>query len=49
MTREAGMSLESPSQLHEARAFDRAPRGSELHEVHVPFDVRTGGLDQPHK
>lgn len=37
------MSLESLAQLQEAHAFDPAPRRSELHELHVPFDEMTGG------
>ena len=37
------MSLESLARLQEAHAFDPAPRRSELHDLHVPFDEMTGG------
>jgi len=37
------MSMESLTRLQEAHAFDPAPRRSELHDLHVPFDVMTGG------
>lgn len=42
------MSRELLAQLQEAHAFDPAPRRSELHDLHVPFDemTGTGGCEQ---
>ena len=37
------MSPESLAQMQEVHAFDPAPRRSELHDLHVPFDEMTGG------
>ena len=37
------MSRESLAQMQEVHAFDPAPRRSELHDLHVPFDEMTGG------
>ena len=36
------MSPESLAQMQEVHAFDPAPRRSELHDLHVPFDEMTG-------